>query len=1271
MSSQPETDALEPIIQCPGCGNFARPGIQPFCTRCGICLTGPQAAELLYIAAALAGGHRWLMERRAALLAELWRQRDALAGPASSAPPAPAPTWSAQPTGVQAPPAAAPAPVEPPSAARPFLAHQPSPAGPPRADAGPARRREMSPRMVANLLLAIGGLLVVVAAIAFTAANWSSIGDAGRAAILLALAAAALAAPWPLARRGLTATAEVVAGIGLALTVADTYLARHLATGSAGVSPGLVAVASAILAVVWALYGSVAPPKCPRLAAIAAAQLPVPFAVAALASARGTLELALVALALLATTVGDLILADWARRRQLRPERQIARIGAACSWLGAIGLASASAATAPALRTSSLLGAVFVLAAVIGLCSPANEIPEPAEPAGLVPLAVSSDGSSGPVPSAVQSSSPASGAARGHPAVTELIWAAAGLLIAVGLALPVLAEVSAQWAVGALAVSGAIVAAAAWSWLRLTRDVAERLAGQVACLAGGGLAVLGGAGLWAAPAVLGGLLAPLAELGRIWASAAAGWTGRLPEVSGLGSSGTLIAAAVIMLVSLACWQWPASNRLKPSRQQSTQPDPSQHGHGQLVPGQPEPGQPGQGRPEPSQPAPSRSGWRAACVALAAAAVGAVPAGCHLPVWAGLTILTAVVAALLGAGSRLADQLLAGTASVTGVALAVCAAATSLAAPVPTVVELAALVLAAATAAWMTQSMLPAVLTTATAVAAAVGLACAVPLAVDSGQLRHAELVAAFSVLAVAVAAVAVATALHRVRPLHALALDLAAVPAVIVAATLAGQRGGVLSVLATAVALVGAGIAWLRADRRRDIALWVVATAAAAAIAFQLGVLLHAAALPYREIARPWHRLPAGQIAGHVVGLPLALVVLAACAGAIVIAAGAWRGGRGSLTALAVTVPLIAAPASAAFGLNYGAAAGTLAVVTLAMTGWAAASRSRVPAGAALVMAWPTLSWALGGPDATVCALGGLAAGACLCAWRARLAGVKVGAAAAAVATTAALAWSLAAAAGLAAWIAGLAVLAAAGGAQLTSAALAGRPHLDADRTETGTRAPVGLAVEIVGWLAALVGVLPALAVAVHASIALAAAGALCLGVALRPARRTLVWVGLALGQAALSTWLAAAGVRAPEAYTGPAALIVIAFGWQRSAKLPARPSSWLTYGPGLALLLLPSLAASWNDRGWLRPLLLGLVTVGLTLAGGRARLQAPLLLGGAVAVVDAGRQLAPDIARLAGLVPRWVPIALLGLVLLVVGATYEARLRDLGRLRTALGRLH
>jgi hypothetical protein len=136
-----------------------------------------------------------------------------------------------------------------------------------------------------------------------------------------------------------------------------------------------------------------------------------------------------------------------------------------------------------------------------------------------------------------------------------------------------------------------------------------------------------------------------------------------------------------------------------------------------------------------------------------------------------------------------------------------------------------------------------------------------------------------------------------------------------------------------------------------------------------------------------------------------------------------------------------------------------------------------------------------------------------------------------------------------------------------------------------------------------------------------------------------------------------------------PAAAVLIAAGWQRSRHSP-RLSSWATYGPGLALLLLPGLAAVWLLPGWVRPLVLGLAAAAITLAGGRARLLAPLLLGGVVAILDAGHELAPTVLQLSGMLPRWVPIAVIGLILLAVGATYEARLRDLGRLRAALGQM-
>ena len=110
--------------------------------------------------------------------------------------------------------------------------------------------------------------------------------------------------------------------------------------------------------------------------------------------------------------------------------------------------------------------------------------------------------------------------------------------------------------------------------------------------------------------------------------------------------------------------------------------------------------------------------------------------------------------------------------------------------------------------------------------------------------------------------------------------------------------------------------------------------------------------------------------------------------------------------------------------------------------------------------------------------------------------------------------------------------------------------------------------------------------------------------------------------------------------------------------------SSGLTLGPGLALLLLPSLITVWHDPGWIRPLTLGITAAAITLIGARARRQAPLLIGAAVTLMDAGHELAPGVRRLAEAVPTWLPIALTGAILLWAGATYEARLRNLGNLR-------
>ncbi|MFF7214175.1 SCO7613 C-terminal domain-containing membrane protein [Streptomyces sp. NPDC008238] len=189
-------------------------------------------------------------------------------------------------------------------------------------------------------------------------------------------------------------------------------------------------------------------------------------------------------------------------------------------------------------------------------------------------------------------------------------------------------------------------------------------------------------------------------------------------------------------------------------------------------------------------------------------------------------------------------------------------------------------------------------------------------------------------------------------------------------------------------------------------------------------------------------------------------------------------------------------------------------------------------------------------------------------------------------------------------------------------------------------------------------------------ALSLALAGVLTAAVAaLRADRRRLGYVATCLMIAASWVRLAASDVGAPEAYTLPVTAAALAVGFLRRRRDPAS-SSWAAYAPGLAATLLPSLAAAWGDPGWVRPLALGAASLAVLLLGARHRLAAPLLLGAGVLALDALHELAPYVAQALGTVPRWVPLALAGVLLLAVGATYERRLRDVRRVRDALGRL-
>ncbi|WP_420882100.1 SCO7613 C-terminal domain-containing membrane protein, partial [Streptomyces rhizosphaericola] len=217
---------------------------------------------------------------------------------------------------------------------------------------------------------------------------------------------------------------------------------------------------------------------------------------------------------------------------------------------------------------------------------------------------------------------------------------------------------------------------------------------------------------------------------------------------------------------------------------------------------------------------------------------------------------------------------------------------------------------------------------------------------------------------------------------------------------------------------------------------------------------------------------------------------------------------------------------------------------------------------------------------------------------------------------------------------------------------------------------PVALPVELAGGLGALAAIGLAVPRAPFLALVLALCGVLAAGAAVRPERRPVAGY-LAAVLFVTATWvrLAASEVSAPEAYTLPVTVPALVIGVLRRRKDP-EASSWTAYGPGLAATLLPSLAVAWGDPDWQRPLLLGVAALVITLLGAKYRVQAPLLLGGAVLALVTLHELAPYVVQVAGALPRWLPPALAGMLLLAVGATYEQRLRDARRLKDVLGRM-
>jgi len=141
----------------------------------------------------------------------------------------------------------------------------------------------------------------------------------------------------------------------------------------------------------------------------------------------------------------------------------------------------------------------------------------------------------------------------------------------------------------------------------------------------------------------------------------------------------------------------------------------------------------------------------------------------------------------------------------------------------------------------------------------------------------------------------------------------------------------------------------------------------------------------------------------------------------------------------------------------------------------------------------------------------------------------------------------------------------------------------------------------------------------------------------------------------------------APNAYTAPAALLAFAAGMTlshlRYGSSPGR--SWLTLGPALLLAIGPTLLLGMQDDNPVRLVTAAVLSLAVVVAGAVWRLQAPLCMGAAALLALAIDQWGEEIVRM----PRWITVGVIGVLLMWIGATFEARRRDWHRASQVFGR--
>ncbi|OYO22106.1 hypothetical protein CGZ93_09405 [Enemella dayhoffiae] len=159
-------------------------------------------------------------------------------------------------------------------------------------------------------------------------------------------------------------------------------------------------------------------------------------------------------------------------------------------------------------------------------------------------------------------------------------------------------------------------------------------------------------------------------------------------------------------------------------------------------------------------------------------------------------------------------------------------------------------------------------------------------------------------------------------------------------------------------------------------------------------------------------------------------------------------------------------------------------------------------------------------------------------------------------------------------------------------------------------------------------------------------------------------WPAGVLLTGALWLRLSLSGLSTLEVYTVPPAVALLAWGLLRLRA--GRGNSWTNLLPGLLLGLAGSWALALSEPVSPRALLVGLALLACLVSGALTRRGTLLLVGAVGLTLLALTELWP----LAAYLPRWVLLAAAGILLVGMGVTWEARLRQLRRLGGFVGTL-